>query len=101
MRIFILQRSNKYNVSAAEAYGEVIYLIEDYLSPFNPDETIQRIRDRLKRINFDPNSDAIALTGTSILISLFLSILTYDYKKIKVLLFDARTEKYKLITVEM
>jgi len=101
MRVFILQKSNKYDVSAAEAYGEIIYLIGDYLAPFDPDKTIQHIRYELNEMNFDPNQDAVALTGASILVSIFLSVLTYDYKKVKTLLFDARTGKYKLVTIEM
>lgn len=101
MRVFILQKSNKYDVSAAESYGKIIYLIDDYLAPFDPDKTIQHIRSRLNETNFNPDEDAIALTGASILVSMFLSVLTYDFHKIKTLLFDARTGKYKLVTIEM
>lgn len=101
MRVFILQKSNKYDVSAAGSYGEIVYLIDDYLAPFDPDKTIQHIRHKLNETNFDPNEDAIALTGASILVSMFLSVLTYDHRKIKTLLFDARTEKYKLVIIEM
>jgi len=101
MRAFVLQPSNKYDVSAAEAYGKIVYLIDEYLPPFDPDETIRRMRTRLKQLEFDPKEDAMVLTGASILVSVFLSVLTYDYKKIKTLLFDARTGKYKLVTMEM
>lgn len=101
MRCFVLQPSNKYDVSAAEAYGKIVYLIDEYLSPFDPDETLRRMRGRLDQLKFNPDQDAIVLTGASILISMFLSALTYDYHKIKTLLFDARTGKYKLVTIEM
>lgn len=101
MRAFVLQPSNKYDISAAEAYGEIVYLIDEYLSPFDPDETIRRMRNRLDQLKFNPDQDAIVLTGASILISVFLSVLTYDYHKVKTLLFDARTGKYKLVIIEM
>lgn len=101
MRAFVLQPSNKYDISMVEAYGEIVYLIDEYLSPFDPDKTIQRMRDSLDRLKFNPNQDAIVLTGASILISIFLSVLTHDYKKVKTLLFDARTAKYKLVTIDL
>jgi len=101
MRVILLQKSNKYDVSAAGAYGEIKYLIDEYLSPFDPDKTIQRIRDALDEVGFDPDQDAIVLTGASILVSMFLSVLTFDYGKVKTLLFDARTAKYKLVTIEL
>jgi len=101
MRVFILQKSNKYDVSAAGAYGEIVYLIDDYLAPFDPDKTLQHIRSRLDDMKFNPDEDAIVLTGASILVSMFLSVLTYDFHKVKTLLFDARTGKYKLVVIEM
>jgi len=101
MRVFLLQQSNKYDVSAAGAYGEIIYLIDDYLPPFDPDKTIAHIRTRLDQLKFNEEQDAIVLTGASILVSLFLAVLTYDFHKVRTLLFDARTGKYKLVTIEM
>lgn len=101
MRAFVLQPSNKYDISMVEAYGEIVYLVDEYLSPFDPDETIRRMRDRLDELKFNPDQDAIVLTGASILISMFLSVLVYDYHKVKTLLFDARTAKYKLVVIEM
>ena len=101
MRAFVLQPSNKYDISMAEAYGEIVYLIDEYLSPFDPDKTIQRMRDELNRLKFNPDEDAIVLTGASILISVFLSVLAYDYHKVKTLLFDARTGKYKLVVIDL
>jgi len=101
MRVFLLQKSNKYDVSAAEAYGKIIYLIDDYLPPFDPDKTIERIRFELDQAKFNPNQDAIVLTGASILVSMFLAVLTFDYGKVKTLLFDARTGRYKLVVIEM
>ena len=101
MRVFLLQKSNKYDVSAAGAYGELIYLIDDYLPPFDPDKTIARIRARLEEFNFDYKQDAIVLTGASILISIFLSVLIWDCGEVKTLLFDARTGKYKLVNINL
>jgi hypothetical protein len=55
---------------------------------------------KLKQINFNPDEDLICLTGPSILLQLFLAILSHKYSYLKVLMFNATDCKYKLRTLE-
>lgn len=101
MRVFILQFSNRYDVSTVKNHGTPLYLLSEQLNPFEPNEAIMHIRNGLSRSKFNPQEDAVALTGASNLVSLFLSVLIYDYTKIKVLIFEPKTEQYVLKIIDM
>jgi len=97
MRVFILQVNSKYDVSAAKAYGHLIWLVDEYLNPFDTDKFISTVKRQLYDVNkFDAKKDVICLTGSSILVALFLAIVAHHHKNVSVLLFDAETNKYKL-----
>jgi hypothetical protein len=97
MRVFVLQINGKYDVSAAKSYGQIVYLVSSRLNPFDLDKFVGTVEYELySTYKFDAKKDAICLTGSSILVALFLAVLAHHHKKINVLLFDAKTSKYRL-----
>jgi hypothetical protein len=103
MKVFVLQKSSKYAMGSAKSFGKLVYLFEEdeNLPPFQPEVTISTIRDKLDRIGFNPNEDAVALTGPMIIVTYFMSVLIFKFGKVKTLLFDAKQSKYRLVTVEI
>lgn len=100
-RVFILQRQNRYDIGAVKYYSpDLIYIIErEHINPFDTFGFIELIQHRLIVEKFNPEKDFICLTGSSILLALFLATLVRDYHlydQFKVLIFDAKTSKYTL-----
>lgn len=102
-RVFVLQNQNqkRYDISAVKYYSdEIVYVIGniEHISPFDTPAFIDLVTHRLIMENFNPEIDFICLTGSSILLSLFAAILgsRYSYANLKVLMFDARNNNYKL-----
>lgn len=100
-RVFILQAQKRYDISAVKFYSKkLVYILrEEHISPFDTYGYIDLIKHRLKEEKFNPRADFICLTGGSILLSIFLATLTRYYiyeNQFKVLIFDARNNKYKL-----
>ncbi len=94
MRVFFLQRSKKYDITAAEEHGELVFITDEFLSPFDPEALRVLVRKRLFELGFDTEEDAICFTGPSILVAQFVAVVVHDYEKVTTLLFDARTSKY-------
>lgn len=102
-RVFILQdqRNSRYDISGVKYYSnELVYIINsERINPFDIDEFIELIKHRLIMEEFDPVADFICLTGSSVLLSLFLAVIvkhTNGYFNLKILIYDARNNKYKL-----
>jgi len=99
-RVFVLQTQKRYDISAVEYYSkQLIYVLRDeHINPFDTAGFIELIKHRLIMEHFDPNKDFICLTGSSILLSLFMATVVWhaNYQNIKVLMFDAKTTKYNL-----
>jgi len=97
MRIFILQINSKYDVSAAKTYGQIIYLVNGPLNPFDTDAFVSAVEYELyTTCKFNAKKDVICLTGSSILVAMFLAVVARRHKKINMLLFDAKISKYRL-----
>lgn len=100
-RVFILQAQKRYDTSAVKFYSKkLVYILkEEHISPFDTFGYIDLITHRLTEENFDPRKDFICLTGGSILLAIFLATLTRHFiyeNQFKVLIFDARNNRYKL-----
>jgi len=100
-RVFILQNQSRYDISAAKYYSNkfVFIINKEHINPFDTYEFTELVRHKLIMESFNPERDFICLTGSSILLSLFLATLIRHYSYIsqfKVLIFDAKTNKYKL-----
>ena len=100
-RVFVLQKQKRYDISAVKYYSdEIIYVVnnDEHISPFDTDGFIELVTHRLIMANFNPEIDFICLTGSSILLALFMASIgsCYSYANLKILMFDARTTNYKL-----
>ena len=100
-RVFILQNQSRYDVSDAKYYSDkFVYIInQERINPFDIDEFIELVNHRLTMEKFNPEIDFICLTGSSILLSLFLASIvkwTNGYSNLKILIYDSRNSKYKL-----
>jgi len=100
-RIFILQSQSRYDISAVKYYSkELVYIIkQERINPFDINDFTELVKHRLIMENFNPEIDFICLTGSSVLLSLFLAIIVRKYtycSQFKILIFDAATNKYKL-----
>jgi hypothetical protein len=109
-RVFILEKNNRYNISSANKFGEIIYINTfscEKFNVFSPNKAIKIIRDKLNELHFDHRNDIICLTGNSTLLALFLSVAflylennCFDGSyELKILIFDAKTSNYKLRTL--
>ena len=101
-KVFILQKQNRYDISAVKYYSDnIVYIINDErINPFDIQELTELVKHRLIMNNFNPEVDLICLTGSSVLLSLFLATIVVHtgggYSNLKVLIYDARNSKYKL-----
>lgn len=99
-KVFILQKQTRYDTSAVKNYSNYpIYIInQEHISPFDNVGFMDLVKHRLIMEEFDPNIDFICLTGSSVLLSLFLAAIVaeHTYANLKLLIFDARNNKYRL-----
>lgn len=99
-RVFVLQKQGRYDISAVKYYSKnIIYIVNDeHINPFDTSGFVELVKHRLIMEDFNPDFDFICLTGSSILLSLFLAVIVahYNYTNIKILMFDAKLSRYKL-----
>ena len=94
-RVFFPVKIDKFDISHAEKFGDIIFLSEDYISPFNINEAIWKFMNTLLKSEFNPEEDYICMTGNSLILCWFsISIITV-FEKVKVLLFDSRAGQYQ------
>lgn len=100
-RVFVLQKQRRYDTTSVKLYSNKIFYIvrDEHINPFDTYSLIELIKHRLKEGYFDPEKDFICLTGSSVLLSLFLATLVRIYgvtDVFKMLIFDACRNKYQL-----
>ena len=100
-RVFVLQKQSRYDVSAVKYYSsDIVYIADgENLNPFDTDLFAELVSHKLKMANFDADHDFICLTGSSVLLSIFLAILVRQFpynSQFKILVYDARRSKYQL-----
>lgn len=100
-RVFVLQKQSRYDVSAVKFYSPNIVYIADQenLNPFDTVLFAELVEHKLKVEKFDADNDFICLTGSSVLLVMFLAILVRQYifnSQFKILVYDARRSKYQL-----
>jgi hypothetical protein len=100
-RVFVLQKQNRYDISSVKDYSKnIIYLAEDErINQFDTFGFIDLIVYKLRKFEFNPDIDFICLTGSSVLLSLFLATITRRYNmhdNFKLLMFNSKTNKYQL-----
>lgn len=96
-RVVFCYPQEHHDQTLAKEHGEVVFLFKEWRdagSPFKPDDCVQRIKERLDAISFDPINDLMGLTGTLIHTSLFCSVILSRYKSVKAVMFNAKTSTY-------
>ncbi len=93
-KVFFVQES-KFDLTHAAEFGEVIILLDESTSPFNPSAALLELAAKLKKHDYNPEHDYIGFTGQSILMALLFGLVFAGYGDANILLFNARTGKYQ------
>lgn len=83
------------DLSAAEEFGELVYISKYRFNLFNIDDIIQKTQIELNSMKYDPMEDLICLTGAAQKIAIFVAAVANLNLKFTLLIFDAREAKYK------
>lgn len=94
-RVVVAEASARYNLSAAESYGEIVYLSDRVINPFDTGAMISLYRSRMECMEFDPKSDFICATGYALKIACLLAVAARRHGDVKVLMFHAATSSYR------
>ncbi|MNV86368.1 hypothetical protein D3C71_1803970 [compost metagenome] len=82
----------KYDLSPAEAFGEIVPILPPGNVPIDPTPTRRRLVDALRA--FDRHSDYLLLLGDPVAIAQAVSVLSAEPGRISVLKWDRRTATY-------
>lgn len=95
-RTFVVSLNDKYDLRGLKKFGDLIFLYTDKqaIHVNNPNALMADNIERLERFDFDPDKDFIVLVGTLASASFFMCAALIEYRKIKVLIYDARAGKY-------
>lgn len=93
-KVFVAQKSTRFDMKPAEAIGTVEYCTGEFSSPFNAEGMSQEILQTLTEKGFDPEVDFIALTGAVIPVALLTAVALATYPKVRLLMYDARSGSY-------
>ena len=95
-RVVFVHPNRRFNVEDARSFGRLVFLFENQrgIDHMNPGMVLRRLQEALDREDFDPENDFVAVTGSSVLLSLLMVVLGRRYGKIRLLIWDHRTESY-------
>jgi len=99
MRVIAAEPNNRYNFNTSETYGELVYLSNEPVNPFESIDTIRIFAIKLDEIKFNPDEDFICLTGKTITVAILFGVASVKYNKFKTLMFDARVSAYRERTI--
>lgn len=94
-RVFFVQPDDRINMESAGSVGEVRFMIDDIISPFEPEGWISAIDKALETADFDPDTDYFGLSGDHRIVAFALAVLVRIYGKVRILVFDAKSESYR------
>lgn len=93
------QWESKHDISSAESFGPIEYLLEPNANPFNQSEVCADLMNALG--NFG-ETDYLLLIGNPVLIGMAMSTAAaYNNGKVKVLQWDRRSRRYIPISVDL
>ena len=93
-RVFLPEPAKRFNLAQAKVFGELVYLAEQRLDPFNVELTLEILTERLSALAFNPEKDLLCMTGNTIILAYSLTAASRLFGSVKLLLFDARTSSY-------
>lgn len=100
-RVFVVSNADRFDLTPAEKYGEIKFLMRQPSSPFNPEGFMNILAEALSAEVYNPDVDFIAFTGHSLHISLLVGLVMSQFDSVKVLLFDSRSGEYKDRTINV
>ena len=80
---------DRFNLDGAKAHGEIGYVSEQ-INPFACETAITKIKNGLKRLEYDPEIDYLCLTGQVLTVAMFLAVAVQEYGEVTVLAFHAK-----------
>lgn len=94
-RVIFLSRTDK-DVSSAEDFGELVFLLNRVPNPFQITELIEEVVHRLDEIQFEPATDFIAMTGPPERLAVMFGVIANLFNvPLKMLIYDAQVSAYK------
>ncbi len=95
-RVIYLDNSLRGKTTQAVQFGEVVFLFDEYdTRPSSFDPTFQlTLKEKLYELDFDPETDYIAVTGKYINTVLLVATVVVTFGTVSLLLFDARLQRY-------
>lgn len=93
-RVFIAEPNERFEFKSAKVYGELIYLSDVRISPFNPTDALLSISHAFTSKKFNPAEDYICMTGNAVILCYMFAVASHLYKSTKILMFDSRTHSY-------
>jgi hypothetical protein len=82
----------KFDLSSAEEYGELVYLLKPTAAPFHPGPVVEELRGKLEWFN---EEDSLLLIGNPVLIGCAVAIASQSNRgRVKVLQWSGTSRKY-------
>lgn len=98
MRAILIEPTTRVDVSAAQRYGEIVYIFEKNESRPSiwTEEFVQVAMIRLEQMNYDPKADTIIIAGAIVPLIKLIGCLTANFGRIRVLCHSAIERDYTL-----
>lgn len=109
MRVFVVQNQHKwdefeqkfvpkFDLSKAEEYGELVYLLSPRAAPFRPEPLITELHEKLSTFS---DEDSILLVGNPVLIGATTSIAAhYNGGRVNMLQWSGIEQRYQKLFVD-
>lgn len=77
-------------------HGQPVFLFEWRQRPraLEPEKVLEAMIGALRRVEFDPDVDAVVMTGQLVYVSSLLSAVLLEHRRANLLVFDAVNERY-------
>jgi hypothetical protein len=103
-RVIFIANIPQFDVDSARSIGEITYLFDSVVevNPFAGQNCLNKIMEKLESIEFDPESDCVALTGpvAAVAILLLAASEMSSTGQVNICIFDARAGgSYKVRTI--
>jgi len=93
-RVVFLSNNPRFQMKPAFRFGRPVYLFNVEPNPVQVERSLHLITGALDRIEFDPQSHFIALTGTHQLLAQLMAVIGRRYRNVKVLAYSMRDASY-------
>lgn len=94
-RVILVERNERYDVSSATTFGEILYLCDRPVNPFNTVGAVELFQERLVQMEYDPEVDYLCMTGQSLTVAMLLGVAVKLYGRVRLLMFHAREREYR------